>query len=121
MQSSLDGDIFVIRGGGIEPSVGQGEDVRKEPEDPRKCIVKGGFREDTPGEDEENPDDHFDDGKEPPGCDFSDVRVSRTGLRDFEELRSHTVLEESPATEDVSQNDGDEGDRVFETRAIIHG
>ena len=81
--------------------------------------MKGRFREDTPGEDEENPYDHFDDGKEPPGRDFADGRVGRAGLPDFEEFGGHAVLEESPATEDVAQNDRDESDRIFETRAII--
>ena len=81
--------------------------------------METGFREDTPGEDKENPDDDFYDGKEPPSCDFGDGRVSRTGLQSFEELGGHTVLEESPAAKNVPQNDRDEGDRVFETRAIV--
>jgi len=64
--------------------------------------VKRGFREDTPGEDEENSDDHFDNGEEPPSCNVGDGRIGRTGLRDFEELGGHTVLEEGPATENDS-------------------
>lgn len=72
MQPSLNGDIFVICCRGIEPSIGQGEDVREESEDPWEDEVKGEFCEDTPGEDEENSDDHFDDGKEPPSCDVGD-------------------------------------------------
>lgn len=83
--------------------------------------MKGRFREDTPGEDEENPYDHFDDGIEPPSRDLADGRVSRAGLPDFEELGGHAVLEEGPTTKDVPQNDGDEGDRIFETRAIVNG
>lgn len=96
MQSSLDRNLFVIRRGGIKPSVGQGEDAREEPEDPRECKVKAGFREKTPGKDDEDAYDSFDDGEEPPSCDVSDGRVSRTGLRSFEELGSYTVLEETP-------------------------
>ena len=72
MQPSLDRNILVIRGGGIEPSVGQGEDAGEEPENPGERKVKAGFGENTPGEDEEDPDDGFDDGKEPPGCDVGD-------------------------------------------------
>ena len=83
--------------------------------------MKGRFREDTPGEDEENPYDHLDDGKQPPRRDLGDGRVSRAGLRSFEELVGYTILEESPPTKDVPQNDRDEGDRVFETWAIIDG
>ena len=83
--------------------------------------MKGGFREDTPSEDEENPDDHLDDGKEPPSCYFADGRVSRAGLLDLEEFGGYAILEESPTTKDVPQNDRDEGDRIFETWAIIDG
>jgi len=83
--------------------------------------VKGGFRKDTPGEDEENPNHHLDDREEPPSRNFVEGRVSRAGLLDFEELVGNTVLEETPAAEDVPQNDRDEGDRIFETWAIING
>ena len=101
--------------------MGQGEDAGKEPEDPREGVVKGRLREDTPGEDEEDSYDHFDDGKQPPGRDFGNSRVSRAGLLDLEEFGGDAVLEESPATKDVPQNDRDEGDRIFETWAIIDG
>ena len=119
MQPSLDRDFFVIRRGGIEPSVGQSEDAGEEPEDPRERKVKGGFGENAPGEDKEDSYDGFDDGKEPPSCDVGDGQVSRTGLRSFEELGGHTVLKESPTTEDFTQKDGDECDGVFEARAIV--
>jgi len=83
--------------------------------------VKRGFREDTPGEDEENSDNHFDNGEEPPSRDVGESRISRTRLWGFEELGGHTVLEERPATENDSQYDRDEGDCIFETWAIVDG
>ena len=79
------------------------------------------FCEDTPGEDKENSDDHLEDGKEPPSRNVGNGRVSRTGLRGFEELGGHTVLGQDPTTKDVSQNDREEGDSIFETRAIVDG
>ena len=79
------------------------------------------FCEDTPGEDEENSDNHLEDGKEPPSRNVGNGRVSRTGLRGFEELGGHTVLGQDPTTKDVSQNDREEGDSIFETRAIVDG
>lgn len=121
MQPPLDRNLFIVRGGGIEPSIGQGEDVCEEPENPWKRKVKGRFRENTPGKDEENSNDRFDNGKQPPGCDVGDGRVSGTGLRSFEELGGYTILKESPTTQDFSQNSGDEGNGIFEARAIVDG
>ena len=121
MQPSLDRNVSVIRCWGVEPSVWQGEDVREEPENPRKREVKAGFRENTPGKDEEDSYDRFDDGKEPPSCDVGNSRVGRAGLGSFEELGGYTVLRENPATEDFPQNDGDEGNGIFEARAIVYG
>ena len=121
MQPSLDRNIFVIRRGGIEPSVWQSEDAGEKPENPRERKVKAGFRENAPGEDKEDSYDGFDDGKEPPSCDVGDGRVSRTWLRSFEELGGNTVLKESPTTENFTQKDGDEGNGIFEAGAIVDG
>ena len=83
--------------------------------------MEAGFRENSPGEEEENADDDLDDGKEPPGGDVGEGRVSRAWLRSLEELGGHAVLEKGPVAHEFSENDRDEGDRVFETRAIIYG
>ena len=121
MQASLDRDLLVIRRGGIEPSIRQGEDAREEPENLGEGKMEAGFCEDTPGENEEDPYDYFDDGKEPPGCDIGNGRVGRTRLGSFKELGGHSVVEENPATQNVSQTCGDEGNGVFEARAIVDG
>lgn len=83
--------------------------------------MKAGFGEDAPGEDQEDPYNRFYDGEQPPGCDVGNGRVSRTGLWSLEELGGYTILKESPATQNFSQNDGHEGNGVFEARAIVDG
>ena len=42
-------------------------------------------------------------------------------MRSPEEFGGHPVLEETPAAQNVSQNDRDECDRIFETRTIVDG